>query len=107
MMFNFFKKEVRYAPRSSEWKEVRKLHLKRESECIACGKDSIKDLEVHHIVPVHINKTLELEPSNLVTLCTRCHLVFGHLSDYRSWNRNVINDSLAYYDKVQDRPYKK
>ena len=103
-MFDFLTRKVRFAVRSPEWKEVRKLHLDYQHECQACKKKS--NLEVHHIVPVHINRTLELEPSNLLTLCDRCHLVFGHLSDYKSWNENVIEDCSVYLNKVQNRPYK-
>lgn len=102
-MWSLFSNSIRYAVRSSEWKTVRKLHLDREDHCQACNKTS--KLEVHHIIPVHINKTLELEPSNLITLCERCHLVFGHLSDYRSWNENVVEDSSHYSKKVRNRPY--
>lgn len=103
-MFNFFSREVRFAVRSPEWKEVRELHLKEQKKCQACGKKT--SLEVHHIIPVHIDKTLELDPSNLFTLCSRCHLVFGHLSDYKSWNINVEKDSKEYLEKINHRPYK-
>lgn len=103
-MFDFLKRKIRFAVRSPEWRQVRKLHLKDQNECQSCGKRS--SLEVHHIVPVHIDQTLELDPSNLLTLCERCHLVFGHLSDYRSWNKNVIEDCDVYLNKVKNRPYK-
>lgn len=103
-MFDFFKRKIRFAVRSPEWNKVRKLHLKDQNECQSCGK--ISALEVHHIVPVHIDRTLELDPSNLLTLCERCHLVFGHLSDYRSWNKNVVEDCAVYLNKVKNRPYK-
>lgn len=100
-MFNFFK--IRYADRSPEWKNVRKLHLDREGECQACGKN--KQLEVHHIVPVHADRTLELDPSNLITLCERCHLLFGHLCDFKSWNEDVVKDCANFSHKVRNRPY--
>ena len=104
-MFNFLNRTIRFAVRSPEWKTVRKLHLEREGCCCqACNKNS--KLEVHHIIPVHINRTLELDPSNLITLCYRCHLVFGHLSDYKSWNENVVKDSSDYSKQVKNRPYR-
>lgn len=103
-MFDFFKKTIRYAQRSPEWRTVRTLHLSREPECCACGRSN--NLEVHHIIPVHLNKTQELEPSNLITLCDKCHLIFGHLYDYRSWNPNVVQDSKNFYNKIKNRPYK-
>jgi 5-methylcytosine-specific restriction endonuclease McrA len=103
-MFDFFRRKIRFAVRSPEWKEIRKLHLQNQDECQACGKKS--SLEVHHIIPVHVDKHLELDPSNLLTLCDRCHLVFGHLSNYRSWNKNVVEDCCVYFNKVENRPYK-
>lgn len=103
-MFDFFRRKIRFAVRSPEWKEVRKLHLQNQDECQACGKKS--SLEVHHIIPVHVDKNLELDPTNLLTLCDRCHLVFGHLSNYRSWNENVVEDCCVYLNKVENRPYK-
>lgn len=100
--FNLFKK-IRFATRSPKWSSVRKQHLKNFPECAACGR---KDkLEVHHKIPVHINPALELDPSNLLTLCdSPCHLVFGHLLNYKSYNTNVDNDCLQYRSKVKHRP---
>lgn len=101
-MFNFLRK-IRYAARSSKWSEVRKQHLKTSPNCIACGRNS--KLEVHHKIPVHLNPELELEPSNLVTLCADpCHLLFGHLMNFKSYNKMVVEDSMVYLNKVKNRP---
>ena len=101
-MLGFFKK-LRYATRSSKWTNVRKEHLKNNPNCAACGRD--KKLEVHHIEPVHINPDKELDPSNLITLCDDpCHLIFGHLFNYKSWNKDVIEDCLVYLKKVKNKP---
>lgn len=101
-MFNFLNK-LRYATRSSKWAEVRKQHLKEHPSCIACGRD--RKLEVHHKTPVHISPELELDLSNLVTLCADpCHLLFGHLMNFKSYNKSVIEDCAVYLKKVVDRP---
>lgn len=101
-MFNFLK-QIRYAARSPKWSQVRKKHLKDNPVCAACGSN--KKLEVHHIKPVHLYPDLELDPSNLMTLCADpCHLLFGHLMNFRSWNKEVISDSSVYYNKVKNRP---
>lgn len=95
--------KIRYAVRSPKWSSVRKEHLKQNPNCAACGKN--KKLEVHHIKPVHTNPELELDPSNLITLCADpCHILFGHLMDWKSWNTNVINDTSVYLSKVKNRP---
>ena len=103
-MFNF-QKYIRYAYRSPKWALLRKTHLKEHNICAACGRD--KKLEVHHIEPVHLNPERELDPSNLITLCgDPCHFIFGHLMNYKSWNKYVIEDCLVYLDKVKNRPQK-
>ena len=102
-MFWFFR-QIKYATRSWKWKEVRKQHLSKQPYCQACGRSS--DLDVHHIEPVHVNPERELDPENLITLCSKtCHLIFGHLMDYKSWNENVISDSENYISKIKMRPY--
>ena len=102
-MFNFLNK-LRYAIRSPKWPQVRKEHLVNHPNCIACGKN--KKVEVHHKIPVHINPEGELDPENLVTLCSDpCHLLWGHLGDFKSWNLNVIEDCMVYFNKVKNRPY--
>lgn len=102
-MFGLFK--LRYATRSSKWPKVRKQHLAENPVCSACGRS--KNLEVHHIEPVHLNPDRELDPTNLITLCSDpCHIVFGHFMDYKSWNINVVKDCSVYYNKCSLKPHK-
>ena len=92
--------------RSPRWPSLRKKHLETEPACVACG--SRKNLNVHHILPVHHFPTKELEPTNLVTLCENsgrnCHFTFGHLGNWNSWNEDVRADAVAYREKVRSRP---
>lgn len=106
LSLNLFKsKEIRFASRSSSWPKIRKEHIKKYPYCAACGKSS--KIEVHHIEPVHINADRELDPTNLITLCdSPCHIVFGHLMDYKSWNITVVKDCMEYYSKFYNRPHK-
>jgi len=100
-IFNFI--PIRYARRASGWSKVRAEHLSKEPKCAACGTD--KGLEVHHIKPVHVYPELELELSNLITLCDKsCHLYFGHLKYFKSWNPEVRADAARYYESVKARP---
>lgn len=101
-ILSYFKK-IRYATRSPKWSKVRKEHLNKFSVCAACGRNT--KLEVHHKIPVHLNPDLELDPNNLITLCDDpCHLVFGHLFNYKSYNKSVENDCSVYLSKVRGRP---
>lgn len=89
--------------RSGQWKTVRKKHLEKYPKCAACGRES--NLEVHHIIPYQIDPSKELDPNNLITLCGNyCHFVFGHLMDWKSWNKNVINDCEIYLNTKNNRP---
>jgi len=88
--------------RSSRWRGVRKKHLVISPTCAVCG--SKRSLEVHHIVPFHIDPSLELNVSNLLTLCDglwglNCHFVFGHLRNWRKVNHSVVNDSSHWRKK--------
>lgn len=80
--------------RASGWWRVRSAHIARQPECACCGRAT--KLEVHHIKDFSNNPALELEPSNLVTLCrngTQCHLAFGHLGNWKRANEHVIDDA--------------
>lgn len=95
---------LRYAVRSPKWKNVRKEFVKNNDKCAACG--SSKNLEVHHIIPVHIDASKELDVDNLITLCSEsCHILFGHLMHFKSYNPLVREDCAFISTKVQNRPY--
>lgn len=81
--------------RSGAWPRVRAEHLKREPACAACGRQG--DVDVHHVIPYHVDPRLELDPGNLITLCADpCHLVFGHLLSWRRANPFVREDAAMY-----------
>lgn len=92
--------------RSPRWPAVRAEHLAKFPTCAACG--TREHLEVHHKQPFHLHPDLELEPTNLITLCEspshNCHEIFGHLLDWKSFNRMVEMDAAVYLRKVQNRP---
>ena len=83
--------------RSKEWNLVRKNHLAWCPGCAACN--SRDKLEVHHIVPFAVDPNLELCTTNLITLCAHCHLVIGHLRDYKIYNDNVVKDAKDWQSK--------
>jgi len=94
--------------RSSRWAVVALDHLARFPTCAACG--SRIGVVVHHIVPVHVDRLLELVDTNLVTLCQgdtlNCHLWCGHLGHWRSWNETVIADAARFLARVRSRPWR-
>lgn len=91
--------------RSSRWPAVRAAHLRANPRCAACGtKDK---LEVHHIFPFFLHPELELVGTNLLTLCEtggNCHLMIGHLKNWKSYNLEVRKDAEVLCRKIQARP---
>jgi 5-methylcytosine-specific restriction enzyme A len=106
MFLSLFRKfEGYFQGRSYSWTKIRKEHLRKNNECFVCRRQM--DLDVHHIVPVHVDPSRELDPSNLVTLCGKyCHFIFGHLMDWKSWNENIVKDAIMFREKIQARPKK-
>lgn len=89
--------------RSYKWRKVRNNFIKQHPRCAVCGKD--KKLQVHHIIPVSVDQTKELEYNNLITLCASpCHLLFGHLNNYSSYNKDVVKDAAYFLNKIKNRP---
>lgn len=104
-----------HASRSSEWPKVRAEHLKRNPTCAACGVDGKRArLEVHHIQQFMVRPDLELDPTNLITLCRTgrsCHFYVGHDEDgdgpkkpnWKSCNKNVVRDSEKLLAKLNPK----
>lgn len=100
--------------RSSHWPKARAEYLLKHGECAACGASgSGVDLEVHHIVPFHVDRAKELDEKNFITLCRNgghlgcaCHLTFGHAGSYSRWNEHVREDAKlmrARLDEAKSR----
>jgi 5-methylcytosine-specific restriction protein A len=88
------------SPRSGSWPRVRREHLAKQPACAACGRR--REVEVHHVVPFHEKPELELAPENLVTLCADpCHLVHGHLLDWKRSNPFVREDAARYRSRLE------
>lgn len=80
--------------RSSEWKKKRLDWIAKNSRCVCCLKRI--NLNVHHIKPFHLFPELELEDSNLITLCEggpiNCHYLAGHCGiSWTAYSQNVHN----------------
>lgn len=102
-MINFISRFFNFG-RASRWPYIRSIHLKDHNSCAVCG--CFEKLEVHHIIPYSLDKSKELDPTNLITLCEKhsCHLMFGHLGNYKSYNADVVKDSNAMLSKIKERP---
>jgi len=92
-----------FGDRSPQWRKVRDDFIKKQPRCQVCGTND--ELNVHHIVPFHLDESLELEESNLITLCNKngCHFSFGHLYNWKSYNPDIIKDVGYFREKVINR----
>lgn len=94
--------QILSVPRSPLWKSVREKHLKKEPSCMVCGNKN--NLNVHHIIPFHVDPSKELDPNNLITLCEgdtfNCHLFFGHLRHWIKHNPSVLKDAEEWRIKT-------
>ena len=85
--------------RSSGWSKVRANWIKANPKCLACG--TTHNLDVHHIKPYHLFPELELDTTNLVTLCRKHHYEIGHFRDWRKYNIDVVVDSILFFQRTQ------
>ena len=93
------------ATRSPMWAHVRAEFLKTHPTCAVCGGK--ENLQCHHKMPFHLDSSLELNPDNLITLCEGSgghHLWFGHLGNFKSYNKDVESDSTVFNQKIITRP---
>lgn len=105
--------------RSGKWPTIRNRFVENNPVCEACG--SRMNLNVHHVVPFHVAPELELETSNLITLCAgcevsdgyNCHFRIGHDPDgpdgplgpnWKLSNPNVRQDAQKHRDSIGISP---
>jgi 5-methylcytosine-specific restriction protein A len=92
--------------RSSQWRKIRNRYKKANPHCAVCG--SKKKVEIHHKIPFNIAPDLELFEDNFVSLCERkkyginCHLLIGHLGNYRRVNLNINIDVMTWNQKLKN-----
>lgn len=89
--------------RSRKWPAFRRAYLKGYKECFACGrlKTFFCWIYAHHILPYYVNSKLELDQTNLIPLCRRCHLLLGHLGSWDMVNLGAAADISNFRDKIE------
>lgn len=86
-------------PRSPKFREVCcALFIYLKKECQWCGSRFF--IQVHHFEETyHQNPKRELDPTNLVPLCRKCHLEHGHRGSFQSFETN-------YSQRLEDRVHR-
>lgn len=93
--------------RHKSWSNIVKKHLAMQPLCQCCGRNDA--LDVHHIIPVSIDRSKETDPTNLITLCrpakrnkTYCHFTQGHLGiDWKHYDYNIIKRAELFRDALE------
>lgn len=87
---------------SESWTQIREEVLERDGyECQYCNVgEPVAALEVHHIVPVRLNGSDELD--NLITLCCRCHKSLHVLGDGPEYPVDVLE--AAEGEEIGENP---
>ncbi len=83
-----------------KWLDVSRKYRRENPRCAICGTTA--NIEIHHILPFKEHPELELEPSNLISLCGKwnnCHLIHGHLGNYNNYNRNLLQTIQSLKNK--------
>lgn len=98
--------------RSPHWPQVEHTFRDLNSRCTCCGfqHPKSKGIQVHHKYPFHDcilagRPDLEVDFRNLISLCENekgvvtndCHLLVGHLRDFKSYNPTVATDATTTY----------
>ena len=100
-MIDLHRKRRSTARRSPKWPALEKRHLKSAPHCAVCG--TTEKCVPHHIAPVHIDPSRELDPANLITLCPPHHLLCGHLMLWAAYNPDVVQDCAVWQSKIAKR----
>lgn len=90
--------------RSPKWPGVERAFRSTNPTCAACG--ATEKIQVHHKHPFHLFPALELDPTNLISLCmgpNECHLFIGHGDNFKAWNPNVESDAARLLQHPEER----
>lgn len=95
------------AARSPQWEGVARDFRAKHPRCEVCGTKGtlLNPINIHHCRPFHLHPELELEESNLWTLCRHHHILFGHFMDWKSFNPTVKVDSADWHMRIVNRTY--
>jgi hypothetical protein len=100
-----FNEAIVGAKRSGEWPTVEKHFKETHPTCAACG--TTINIQVHHKIPFHLDRKLELDPTNLISLCMsarECHLQIGHCGSWKLYSPMVEKnaaEALAHPDRFE------
>lgn len=95
-----------YKKIKGNWSDFERKYWKNhpdEKYCHICGET--KDVQLHHIIPRHIDPNKIFDEDNLIPLCQPCHFRFGHLRNFEKYYdpdvRAFAKNALARIKKIR------
>lgn len=87
--------------------KAKKAYATIRPECAICGNPS--NIEIHHVIPVHIDISLACNFDNFVAACDTgnngCHRWLCHFGDFKNkWNLDIRQYAIAsrlFLEKMQ------
>ncbi len=83
---------------SYKYRKAMKAYKAAHPNCEYCGRS--KKVDVHHVIPVSVDPSLADKEENMISLCRKpnCHLIVGHMGNYKNYNKNVRETCLVAED---------
>lgn len=98
------KNKKHYDDIKEKWEEFERQYWKKhphEKYCHVCGETH--KVELHHIIPRHVDPSKIFDENNLIPLCRCCHFRFGHLCDWDNYNPNIVKDAKTIFNMMHMR----
>ena len=78
--------------------KAKRAYATTHPECAICGNPN--NIEIHHVIPVHIDITMSCNFKNFVSACDSnnngCHRWLCHFGDFKNkWNLNIRQYAIA------------
>lgn len=89
-------------PRNPGWESFRREIIKGQPACEASGV--AWELEVHHLLPVHLRPDLEMVRDNCMVLTRTLHFWLGHYGNWASYNPRARKEAATFLKRVLHRP---
>ncbi len=62
-------------------------HKALHPTCSWCG--TTRKIETHHVIPVAVEPAWAAFPSNMASVCRRCHFTVAHIGNWKKYIENV------------------
>jgi hypothetical protein len=72
--------------------KAKNTYRKANPCCAVCGRSKPffgRAVDVHHMVPVHVDPSRACDQNNFISMCRIHHYLIGHLQDWKNYCLNI------------------